>query len=199
MAGQVLRLETRHRALGPLDRAAKRMPLPVVLAEQVVHQLVRGVLDHPDLLEDDFPFLFDIIRREARGKDDVGEQIDGDRQVLVEDPRVEAGVFLAGEGIHLPADGVDDERDLLGGPSHRPLEDKMLDEVADAVHLRRLMTGAGPQPDPQRNRTDMRHGFSDHGQAIAENLFANHPGWARSSGDTRRRVCMATPQTGTRR
>ena len=46
--------------------------------------------------------------------DDVGEDVDGQRQVLVEHLDVVAGVFLGGERVELPADRVDRLRDVLG-------------------------------------------------------------------------------------
>ena len=48
----------------------------------------------------------------SRGGDHVAEHVDGQRQVLVEDPRVEAGVLLGGEGVELTADRVERDRDV---------------------------------------------------------------------------------------
>ena len=50
--------------------------------------------------------------REQRAGDHVAEHVDGQRQVLVEDPGVEAGVLLGGEGVELTADRVERDRDV---------------------------------------------------------------------------------------
>ena len=51
---------------------------------------------------------------ERRAQHDVGQQIDGERQMLVEHLDVVAGVFLRRERVELAADRVDRLRDVLG-------------------------------------------------------------------------------------
>jgi len=75
---------------------------------------------------------------------DVGEEIQRQVQVLVQDPDVEAGGFLAGEGVHLSAHGIDLPGDLESRALLRPLEDQMLDEVRDPALLPGLVPGAPP-------------------------------------------------------
>ena len=47
-------------------------------------------------------------------QDDVGEDVDGERQVLVEHLDVVARVFLRGEGVELAADRIDRLGDVFG-------------------------------------------------------------------------------------
>ena len=49
---------------------------------------------------------------DQRGGDHVAEHVDRQRQVVVEHPRVEAGVLLGGEGVELAADRVERDRDV---------------------------------------------------------------------------------------
>ena len=63
--------------------------------------------------------LLDILGGEGRAQHDVGQQVDRERQVLVEHLDVVAGVFLRGEGVELAADRVDRLRDVLGRARRR--------------------------------------------------------------------------------
>ena len=78
---------------------------------------------------------------EERVLDDVAEDLDGERQVLVEHLEVERGVLLGGEGVHVAADRVDLGRDPLRRAVLGALEHHVLDEVADAA--RRLRSRGG--------------------------------------------------------
>ena len=93
--------------LRPEDRPPQRMAGPQILGEELVNEVVRRVLDHLDLFEDDLLFPADVLGAERRVHDDVGEHLDGQRQMLIEHFEVVARVFLGREGIHLSADGID--------------------------------------------------------------------------------------------
>ena len=114
------------------------MTLPEVLREELVDEVVRRVLDHLDLFEDHLLLALDLVRRKCRTQHDVGEQVDGERQVLVEHLDVVAGVFLRGERVELPADGIDCLRDVLGRAGRGALEEHVLDEVGDPAARPRL-------------------------------------------------------------
>ena len=85
-------------------------------------QIVGRVLDHLDLFEDHLLLALDVLVREERIADQVGEDVDRERQVLVEDLEVVAGVFLGREGVDLPADGIDLLRDFFRDASGVPLK-----------------------------------------------------------------------------
>ena len=67
------------------DRPAERMPFPEMLREELVDEIVGRVLDHLDLFEDDLLLLLDLLRGEGGRITMSDEEIDRDRQVLVED------------------------------------------------------------------------------------------------------------------
>ena len=156
------------------NRTAERMPFPEVLREQLVDQVVGRVLDHLDLFEDDLLLALDFIGDEGRTQDDVGEQIDGKRQVLVEHLDVVAGVFLRGEGVELPADRIDRLRDVLGGALLGAFEEHVLDEMRDAAALVALVPRAPHQPDTDRHRTHMRHRLGDETEPVIEDFASYH-------------------------
>ena len=93
-----------------------------MLREELVHEIVGRVLDHLDLFEDHLLLAPDLFLDERRTHDDVRQQLDGERQVLVEHLDVVAGVLLRGERVELPADRVDRLRDVLGRPVSVPLK-----------------------------------------------------------------------------
>ena len=111
------------------DRAAQGVPGPDLPCEQIVDDVVGRVLDHLDLLQDDRFLALQLVGVEERVQEDVGQEIDGERQVLVEDLDVEAGMLLGGEGVHLAADRVHGASDRLGAARGGPLEYEVLDQV----------------------------------------------------------------------
>jgi hypothetical protein len=105
---------------------------PESFGEQLVDQIVGGVLDHLDLLEHDLLFLFDLDGVKGWMRDQIGENVHRHRQVLVEHLHVIAGILLRSEGIELPANRVHFLGDAFGGPPIGALEQHVLDEVRDA-------------------------------------------------------------------
>ena len=92
------------------------MIAPEAFREDLVDQIVGRVLDHLDLFEDHLLLALDVVLGEQRIADQIGEDVDGERQVLVEHLEVIAGVFLRREGVDLPADRIDLLRDFFGAP-----------------------------------------------------------------------------------
>ena len=103
-------------------------------------------------------------------QDDVGEDVEGERQVLVEHLDVVARVFLRGEGVELAADRVDGLRDVLGRPRRGALEEHVLDEVGDAAALGCFVARAARQPDADADRADLRHPLGEDAEPVIENV-----------------------------
>ena len=104
------------------DRTAERMVAPEAFREDLVDQIVGRVLDHLDLFEDHLLLALDVFFGEQRIADQIGEDVDGERQMLVEHLEVIAGVFLRRERVDLPADRIHLLRDFFGAPSGVPLK-----------------------------------------------------------------------------
>ncbi len=81
------------------------------LGEEIVDELLRGVLDHRDLFQNDFPLGVEI--GECRREDHVGHHVERGLDVLVEDARIDDGVVAGGGRVQLAAERVEDLRDLL--------------------------------------------------------------------------------------
>ena len=138
----------RVHAVGRAENGApERMAAPEAFRENLVDQIVGGVLDHLDLFENDFFLFLDVVLGHQRIADQVGENFDRERQVLIEHLEVIAGVFLGGKGIDLPADRIHLLRDFFRRPGGRALEEHVLDKVRDAHAFRRFVPRAARQPD----------------------------------------------------
>jgi hypothetical protein len=123
------------------------------LGDQIVHQLLRLILVHRDLLEHDFAFGVDLGER--RGEDHVAHHVDRRLEVLVGDPGVDDGVLARRRRVQFPAEPVEDLGDLLCGVLVRPFEQQVLDEVRDAGALITLVTGAGADPVAERDGSNV--------------------------------------------
>ena len=147
----------------PTDSAVPRIGRPSGWSGQKLavktscNQVVRGVLDHLDLLEDNALLATDFLLREGRIQQEVAQQIDGPREMLVEHLHVIAGVLLRGERVELSAYGVDLLRDGLGRARRGPLEEHVLHEVRDACPVRALVPGTPGQPRAEADGTHRGH------------------------------------------
>ena len=103
-----------------------------------------------DLLKDHPAFAVDHLAFEGRGAEEITEDLHGNREVLLEDPRVVAGVFACRERVQVSSDRLHPLGDLQGRAMPGALEHHVLDEVGDAAQIGRLVPGAGLQPDPER-------------------------------------------------
>ena len=79
-----------------------------------MHQVIRAVRLHLDLFQDDALFLLDVLFAEQRMEHQVGQNVEGQREVLVEHLGVEADQFLGGEGVQVAADGIHRAGDIFG-------------------------------------------------------------------------------------
>ena len=158
---------------GAENRTAERVILPEPLREELVDEIVRRVLDHLDLFDDDFLFALEVVDAERRVADDVGEDVDGEREMLVEDLDVVARVFLRGERVELAADRIDRLRDVFRRPAGRPLEEHVLDEMGDAAALGGFVARSARQPHADADRTNLRHPLGEKTKTVIENVSDN--------------------------
>ena len=166
-------LEFFYRVARAQDRQTQSMVLPETLGEDFVDEVVGIILIHFYFFEDDAALARDIAGIEDGMKDEIAEDIHGERKVLIENFDVEADAFLRREGIHVAADRIDLAGDGFGGAGLRALEYHVLDEVGDAIPFGIFVARAGLQPDADRDRADVGHLLGDDGQAVRQNLTTN--------------------------
>ena len=118
------------------------------LGDQVVHRLLRRILVHRNLLEDDLALRVEVDerRREHHVRHDVERRLD----VLVHDPCVDDRVLTRRGCVQLAAETVEDLGDLLGRIGARALEQQVFEEVAGACLRGVLVAGAGIDPEADR-------------------------------------------------
>ena len=121
--------------------------------------------------------LGDVLGAERRVADNVGEDVDGEREMLVEDLDVIARVFLGGERVELAADRVDRLGDVLGRPRAGAFEQHVLDEVRDAAALGRFVARPARQPHSNTDRADLRHPLREDAKSVIENVSDDRGVW----------------------
>ena len=88
------------------------------LGDDVVHEILRVVLDHRDLLEHDLALGVEL--GEDRLEDHVDHHVERLLEPVVGHARVDDGRLARGRRIQLAADPVEELRDLLRGVRRSP-------------------------------------------------------------------------------
>ena len=126
---------------------------------EVMDEVVRRVLDHRDLLEDDLPLGVHVLER--RPVEHVRHDVERGLQAHVRDARVDDGRLARSGGVQLAAELVEELGDLLRRVPRRALEEQVLDEVGHARARVRLVPRARSHPEPERDRADARDALGD--------------------------------------
>ena len=168
VARQPLPAAAGHALLGAQDRAGHGLVAVVGQHQQLVHQVLRGVLGHGDLLDHHALLLLHLRRVEGRMHRQIGDHIHRQGQVLVHHLGVKAGAFLGGKGVQLAAHRVHLLGDLPGRALLGALEHHVLQKVAHARLLRRLKLTARAQPQPHRHRPEVGNPLPDDPQPVGQ-------------------------------
>jgi len=104
--------------------------------KQLVEQLIRCVLDHLHLFDDDFLFLCQIVFIEAGMQEQIGQQIEGAFQLGVDNLHRKAGHLVGRIRVELTAQTIRFRGDFVSRTAVRAFEKRVLDEVTDAVQRR---------------------------------------------------------------
>jgi hypothetical protein len=148
------------------------MIFPEVLGEQFVHEDVGIIFVNFDFFEDDAAFAFDLSCSEGGIEDEVGEDVEGNGDVVGEGLHIETDGLFAGEGVEVAANGVHFAGDVLGSARSGALENHVFDEVGDSVDFGGLTTGAGFYPGAHGYRADMFHALGEDDEAVRQDSTA---------------------------
>ena len=96
----------------------------------------------------------------------VGEDVEQFVETIVAGLGMVAGHFFAGESVEVTADAFDVLGNLAGGTAAGAFEQQVLDEMADAVELRRFVAAADPDPEAEADAGHVRHFGGGDGQAV---------------------------------
>ena len=128
---------------------------------------------HLQLFEDNALLLLHIVGAESGVQHQVREDVEGQRQMVVENLGVEADQFLRSEGVQVATDGIDGAGDLLRATRERALEEHVLDEMADAVLVWSLAARAARDPDAGGHRSHVGHRFGDNANSVGQQRSSN--------------------------
>src|ERR1700734_2931026 len=170
------------------DRLAEGVTLPEVLGKDFVDEGIGTVLVHFDFFEDDAALAGDFLGGEDRVEDEVGEDVEGGRDVLVEDLDIEADSFFAGKGVEVATDGVDFAGDTLRGAGFGPFENHVLDKMGDAVELGDFVTRAGAHPYAHGDGADVLHALGEDDETAGQHGTADISFFGHCDGDVRDRL-----------
>src|ERR1051326_5048735 len=131
------------------------------LVAEIVHLVVRGILDGVDLLEHYVALELQVVAAKHRVAHQVGEHVERARQVGVEHARLERGGVARGVRVERAAARFQRQR----AAPLRALEPHVLEQVRHA-HLGARLVGAGaPHPDTHRRRADAGDPLGQHDHA----------------------------------
>ena len=94
--------------------------------------------------------------------------------MLVHDLGGEGDHLFPGECVNVPPHRIHFLGDLLGGAGGGSLENRVLDEMADAIHLAGLRPRAALHPNVHRHCSHVGHLFRQDGQSIESRLFGEY-------------------------
>ena len=117
------------------------------------HQILRGVLVHSDLFQNDPSFGLYVGLIEVGVEEHIAQNIQCLRQVPIQTAGVKAGVFFGGVGVDLAADGIHVFGQLGSSAALSALEKHMLNKVGRTVFLWGFVAGACPDKKAQSGGT----------------------------------------------
>ena len=97
----------------PITGRPERMVAEDGLGDQVVHEILRRVLVHRDLLEHDLALGVELV--EQRREDHLAHHVERGLDVVVRHARVDERVLARRGGVQLAAEPVEDLGDLERG------------------------------------------------------------------------------------
>jgi hypothetical protein len=143
--------EGHHGLRGSADGAAERVRAEHGLGEALVRDVVGVVLRGGQLVEDDTALGLQLVGVEGRRREHVGDDVEREGRVGVEDAGVVAGRLLAGRGVGLAADGVEGLRDVQRRAPPGALKQEVLEHVGGAVVAPGLVPRADGDPRTDRD------------------------------------------------
>ena len=146
------------------------MAAPEIFGEEFVRYGLGIVFLHANFFEDDVALFGDVFLGKERAQDQVGENVERQRQVLIKHLRTEADHLLGGKGVQVAADRVHFAGNLLGGAARGALKDHMLNEMRDAVQAGGFASRSGAKPDAHRYRACVGHGLGNQHETVGQHL-----------------------------
>ena len=148
----------------------QRMIAEVDRLAEVVHAKGGLILIHLDLFQDHL-LLGDKVFFAQRRPHDVGQQLQRLGLKLRQDRGVVDGLLFAGKRVVMRPHLVELAIYVVRRPARGPLEQHVLEKMADPGHIGRFITGAGLHEETQRHRMRPRIALGYHFQAIGQHVL----------------------------
>ena len=136
--------------------------------EEFAQQFVGRVLDHLHLFEDHFLLAIQIVLVEARVREEVGEQIKCLGQTSVRNLYGETGHLMGRKRVKVSPQPIGFNGNVASRAALGPFENRVFDEMADAVEFRRFVTRATSHPNAGGYRPQTGHVLSQNRDAVGE-------------------------------
>ena len=161
--------------------AAERVVGEQRLVDERVHPVVGLVLGQEDLLEDHLALGVDLVGPERGIGDDVGEQVEPDRQLLCRQPRVVGGVLRAVKAfISPPTASTASAISLRGARRSVPLNSRCSRKCEAPASSGGSSRPPTPTQQPRRDRAGLGHPLGDDAEAVRPASVCSTPGPAAS-------------------
>jgi hypothetical protein len=151
------------------------MAPPQLPRVQIVHHLLRIVIDHPDLFNDNLPLLVDIAGRQTRMDHQIAQQVDGVGQVFAQHGGVERCLLACGEGIQLASEPVDLLGNVASAAMRGAFEAEVLEKMGQPGFLRLFVAGSHLAPDANGDGLRLGHRLRQDLEAVGEPPVAERP------------------------
>ena len=170
---QSFAIEFFYRVGGAENRPPQRVSGPKITRENFMQHGLGIVEIHFYFFEDDLAFLLDVFGVEFGAQYQVGDDVEGDGQMLVEDLGAKTDLFFRGEGIQHAADGIHFAGDGFGGAALRTFEDHVFHEMRQTVFFGNFAAGTVADPYADGDGADVRHRLGDDYESVGQNVLLN--------------------------
>src|SRR5690606_27605394 len=166
---------------------AQRVAVPVALVGALEQPLRGAVLVHGDLLQDDLLLHLEVVLAQAR-LEQLGEELEQAAALVGGHGAVVHRALLAGVGVVVGAQLVEDAVDVVGAVALVALEAHVLQEVRHARHVGGLVARAGAHHVAHRGGHGARVVLADDGEAVGQHgvveaqAAGHRSSWAGGSG-----------------
>src|SRR6476659_10272384 len=150
------RLESLHTLCGAEYRPSCRLVRKRRGLHQVEHYVLGRILRRGDFLQDHVTLPRKLSALEARGKNDVAQDIQRKSQIVAQHAGVIGRRVDAGRGVQLTAYRFDLLGDGLSAAAVGALEGHMLEKMSDAVFSQTLAAATGSNPYAERDGLHIR-------------------------------------------
>ena len=182
-AEQIIAGDSRQAGFITQDGAAQRLFREGGFLQMIEHDVIRRVARFAELLQHDFLFANDIVCIKARAGNEIGDQIDAQRQIARQQAGVKHRGVAAGPGVELATHILHLLRNGAGRAALCALEHHVLKQVGEAVQFRPLEARAGFGGHRDRRRFEAGQRPAGDAQAVFEDadLRFGHLARARSA------------------